>query len=281
MNSEPTPRENSTESNYIASRGLDAKSVSEIINIIISADERVLDAVRAAIPAISEATEVCLQAILNGGRVIYVGAGTSGRIAAQDVVELYPTYGIGPEQFRYVIAGGRDALERSIEGAEDDTAVAILALNEVNLTKNDIIIGISASGRTPFVVESIKEGKRKGCYTIGIVNNRPCLISSISSLTIYLATGPEVIQGSTRMKAGTAQKMVLNAISTAVATKFGRVYGNMMSHMGARYNSKLKERAVKYLIQEFQIPAEKAESLLEAYDYKIWKAIDHLNRNHN
>ncbi len=174
------------------------------------------------------------------------------------------------------MAGGKDALLKSQEGSEDDTEAAEAALSEIQVREVDTVVGISASGRTPFVLSSIKYGNKSGCRTIGIVNNLGTPIEQEASHCIVLDTGPEVIQGSTRMKAGTAQKLTLNAMSTTIAIKMGRVYDNMMSFMGVTFNKKLTERAVSYLINEFKVPREVAEQTLQDCNYRLWEAIDKL-----
>lgn len=282
MSSEGDGRFLGTEANNKASRGIDVKPIPEIIDIILEVDKEVIKAVHDARKDISRVAEMCLKSVREGGRIIYVGAGTSGRIAVQDVVELYPTYGIGPETFLCLIAGGESALKQSIEGAEDDVSAAVREIRALGVKKLDIVIGISASGRTPYVIESIRHANNIGCTTIGITNNHGSDISKVATYTIRLATGPEVIQGSTRMKAGTSQKMVLNAISTAVAIKMNRVYGNMMSYMGVKFNSKLQKRAVNYLVEEFGLSEEESLETLKRNGFELWKAINELDdRRHS
>lgn len=265
-----------TESNNPRTRGIGERRIDEIVEIINSEDFQAFTAVKNALSEVSKAAEICLSSVKNGGRVIYVGAGTSGRIAVQDIVELDPTYGIDDRTFLYIMAGGVDALTRSREGSEDDTGAAEENIRRISAGPKDTIVGISASGRTPFVLAAIREGKKRGSFTIGIVNNPHSPIGNESDLCVFLDTGPEVIQGSTRMKAGTSQKLVLNTISTTVAIKMGRVYDNMMSHMGVTFNSKLKERAVNFLSQEFGISRESAMEYLRSNDYKLWAAIEKI-----
>jgi N-acetylmuramic acid 6-phosphate etherase len=265
-----------TEENNPKTRGISSKRTEDIVRIINEEDFQAFEAVKASVTEIAKAADICLSGIKKGGRVIYVGAGTSGRIAVQDIVELDPTYGLDSKTFLYVMAGGLDALLKSQEGSEDDTQAAVVALKKIDLKRHDIVVGISASGRTPFVLAALKYGNGIGSSTIGIVNNPGSVIEKEASHCIVLDTGPEVIQGSTRMKAGTAQKLTLNAMSTTIAIKLGRVYDNMMSYMGVTFNAKLKERAISFLINEFAVSRDDAIRTLEKSDYKLWAAIDRL-----
>jgi len=183
--------------------------------------------------------------------------------------------------FYYIMAGGNEALAKSKEGAEDDREKAIEELKGYELNEKDVVIGITASGRTPFVVAAIEYGKSVGAYTVSITNNRNSVVSKISDYSIVLDTGEEVIQGSTRMKAGTAQKMTLNIISTTLAIKLGKTDGNVMTHMKAFYNEKLKNRAVKILIDKFGIDEEKARKILEMVNYNIPEALNLLKRSNS
>lgn len=265
-----------TEENNPKTRGISSKRTEDIVRIINEEDFQAFEAVKASVTEIAKAADICLSGIKKGGRVIYVGAGTSGRIAVQDIVELDPTYGLDSKTFLYVMAGGLDALLKSQEGSEDDTQAAVDALKKIDLKRDDIVVGISASGRTPFVLAALKYGNDIGSSTIGIVNNPGSVIEKEASHCIVLDTGPEVIQGSTRMKAGTAQKLTLNAMSTTIAIKLGRVYDNMMSYMGVTFNAKLKERAISFLMNEFAVSRGDALRTLEKSDYKLWAAIDRL-----
>ena len=269
-----------TEENNPKTRGISSKRTEDIVRIINEEDFQAFEAVKASVKDIARAADICLSGIKKGGRVVYVGAGTSGRIAVQDVVELDPTYGLDSKTFLYVMAGGLDALLKSQEGSEDDTQAAVVALKKIDLNQNDIVVGISASGRTPFVLSALKYGNGIGSSTIGIVNNPGSVIEKEASHCIVLNTGPEVIQGSTRMKAGTAQKLALNAMSTTIAIKLGRVYDNMMSYMGVTFNAKLKERAISFLMNEFAVSRDDAISTLKKSDYKLWAAIDMLKAGH-
>ena len=269
-----------TEENNPRTRGISEKEIEEIVRIINEEDFQAFAAVKASVKDIAKAAEMCLSCIRMGGRVIYVGAGTSGRIAVQDIVELDPTYGLDSKSFIYIMAGGVDALLKSKEGSEDDTNAPVDALKKADLSDHDVVIGISASGRTPFVVSALKFANSIGSLTIGIVNNKGSIIEKEAKHCVVLETGPEVIQGSTRMKAGTAQKITLNVLSTTIAIKLGRVYDNMMSYMGVTFKEKLKERAISFLMNEFSIERNEAVMALEKSDYKLWAAIDLINGGH-
>ncbi len=267
-----------TEANNQRSRGITEKTTEEILRLIHEEDKTAFEAVGHAVGPMSEATDIMVSGIRSGGRVIYAGAGTSGRVAVQDLVELEPTYGLGEDSFRYIMAGGEAALVKSKEGAEDDREDAVKQFRLLNPTVNDVVVGISASGRTPFVVAILEEASSMNIKTIGIVNNKDSQIEKVATVTIVLDTGAEVIQGSSRMKAGTAQKMALNMMSTALAVKLGRTYDNMMSYMGVQYNMKLLNRAVTFLVDEFSISREEASRALEKNDYKLWLAIEEIKK---
>ena len=261
-------------SNGIAS--MDSKEIAELIHI---ADIRAYESIFPNLDKIAMMAERMVETIKNRGRVIYVGAGTSGRLAVQDVAELVPTYGLGSESFDYVIAGGLKAVTQSIEDSEDSVIEATKALEEKGITSKDMVIGITASGRTPFVTGGITYSNKIGCYTACITNNRDTKISKTVNVCLELITGAEIIQGSTRMKAGTSQKMVLNMLSTITAVKLGRTLDNTMSHMGSWYNEKLRERAINILSIKFNMSREDSLKLLEKNNFNISQAIDELKGN--
>ena len=261
-------------SNGIAS--MDSKEIAELIHI---ADIRAYESIFPNLAKIAMIAERMVETIKNRGRVIYVGAGTSGRLAVQDVAELVPTYGLGSESFDYVIAGGLKAVTQSIEDSEDSVIEATKALEEKGITSKDMVIGITASGRTPFVTGGITYSNKIGCYTACITNNRDTKISKTVNVCLELITGAEIIQGSTRMKAGTAQKMVLNMLSTITAVKLGRTLDNTISHMGSWYNEKLRERAINILSIKFNMSREDSLKLLEKNNFNISQAIDELKGN--
>lgn len=262
-----------TEDVNYRTKNIDQLSVKQIVETIHLEDIRAYEAIGCILDDTAEVVKNLLDRIELGGRVIYVGAGTSGRIAAQDVIELLPTYGIGDETFIYFIAGGDEALKMSKEGAEDNEKEIEEKLKEIKLDNMDSIVGISASGNTPYVLSAIRYGNEIGALTIGITNNPGSLITSVAKKVLILNTGPEVIQGSTRMKSGTSQKMLLNIISTTIAIKMGRVEGNMMTHMKANFNQKLRKRAINILVNRYGLKEEEAKKLLESVSYDIQKAI--------
>lgn len=267
-----------TEDNNTFSRNIDEWNSGDVLRFIHLSDIEAYEAISKAMVQIDQSTEKILSRMNEGGRVIYVGAGTSGRLAAQDVAELWPTYGIDSSMFDYIMAGGKEAISHSVEGAEDSRDDPITLLNEKSLNEKDIVFGITASGSTPFVLSSLKYAKSIGALSIGMTNNRQRPVQDIADVTIILDTGPEVIQGSTRMKAGTAQKMVLGMISTTIAVKLGFTYKNTMSNMGAWYNNKLRNRAVRMVVQEFGLDEKSARDMLEEHDYKISEVFSILNK---
>jgi len=267
-----------TEDNNFRTKDISSLNTRKMVETIHIEDIRAYEAVGCSLNQIASVIDKILSRLNEGGRVFYVGAGTSGRIASQDVIELEPTYGI-ENIFIYIMAGGVDALSHSREGVEDNRDEAKKELEKYNIGMEDVIIGISASGRTPFVLEAIKFGNISGSYTVGIGNNSNSPLSLEAQDFIFLDTGEEVIQGSTRMKAGTAQKMTLNIISTSIAVKLGFTDGNLMIHMRAFYNEKLKKRAIKIIIQKTGLDEIRAREVLETVNYDIPKAIERLKNN--
>jgi N-acetylmuramic acid 6-phosphate etherase len=251
----------------------DEETISSFIHL---SDIAAYEAVGKAMDEISKACRMILESLEKGGRVIYLGAGTSGRVAAQDVVELLPTYDLGTDYFDFILAGGVGSLVKSVEGAEDDRNGSVEELKQRRLNSKDTVVGISASGTTPFVLGGMEYARTLGCRTIGITNNHGKKIEKSSDLCIELLTGPEVIQGSTRMKAGTAQKMALNIISTTVAVRLGRSYRNTMSHMGSWYNEKLKKRSINILVTQFSMTESDAVKMLTENNYNINRCIEIL-----
>jgi N-acetylmuramic acid 6-phosphate etherase len=237
---------NSTERRNPRTRGLSSKSALGIVRTIHREDAAVTRAVAHALPAIARAVEAIVHALESGGRLFYVGAGTSGRLAALDAAELPPTFGTRPQMVQAVIAGGRRALTHAVEGAEDDRAQGGRDLAKRGLDPGDAVVGIAASGSTPYVLGALEYAKRKGCATIGITSNPGTPITRLARISIVTPTGPEAITGSTRMKAGTSQKMVLNMLSTATMVRLGRVYDNWMIGV-ALTNRKLQARGLRIL----------------------------------
>jgi N-acetylmuramic acid 6-phosphate etherase len=217
-----------------------------ILRAIHREDASVAKAVARAVPAIARTVDAIAAAIQQGGRLFYVGAGTSGRLAALDAAELPPTFGTPPRMVQAVIAGGRGALTHAVEGAEDNRAQGARDLAARGLTARDAVVGIAASGGTPYVLGALDYARRKGAVTAGLTSNPRMPIAKVAKIVIVTPTGPEAITGSTRMKAGTAQKLVLNMLSTAVMIRLGRVYDNWMIGV-ALTNHKLQERGLRIL----------------------------------
>jgi N-acetylmuramic acid 6-phosphate etherase len=236
-----------TEQRNPRTRGIDAKSTMEILRAIHREDASVAKAVSGAMPAIVRAVDAIADALQKGGRLFYVGAGTSGRLAALDAAELPPTFGTSPKLVQAVIAGGRRALTHAVEGAEDNRPQGARDLAAHGLNAKDAVVGIAASGGTPYVLGALEFARKKGATTIGITSNPRTPITEASEISIVTPTGPEIITGSTRMKAGTAQKLVLNMLSTAVMIRLGRVYDNWMIGV-ALTNRKLQARGLRILM---------------------------------
>jgi N-acetylmuramic acid 6-phosphate etherase len=237
-----------TEERNAASRNLDRMSVPEIVRLMNREDAKVARAVGRVVPAISRAVGAIVERMKKGGRLIYIGAGSSGRIGVLDASECPPTFGVSPNLVRALIAGGKVAVTRSVEGAEDRAADAAHDLRKLHLTRADSVVGIAASGTTPYVLGAISYAKKRGALTIGVAANRHSPLVKAVHISIAPEVGPEVLAGSTRLKAGTSQKMVLNMLSTAVMVRLGHAYDNLMIDMGEA-NEKLRERA-QWILQE-------------------------------
>jgi N-acetylmuramic acid 6-phosphate etherase len=221
---------------------IDSWSAAELVEGIIASQLEGLEAVRIAAPQITAAIEAATARLERGGRLIYTGAGTSGRIATQDAAELPPTFSWPYERAIPLMAGGEPALVRAVEGAEDNMEAAREALRKLDLAANDVVLSIAASGRTPFAIAALQYAREVGALAVGIFNNRGSRLGEVADIAILVDTGPELIAGSTRMKAGTAQKVVLNCISTGVMVRLGYVYRGLMVEMKPT-NNKLRERA--------------------------------------
>jgi N-acetylmuramic acid 6-phosphate etherase len=240
---------------------LDTKPALEIARIINSEDVQVPKAVRGALPQIARAINWAANAIAGGGRLIYVGAGTSGRIAALDAAECPPTFGADPKTVQFVIAGGNQALAAATEADEDSPELGAREMRKKKPGHRDLVVGLAASGRTPFTVAAIEYARSCGARTIAVTNNRRTLLQRAAELAIVIETGPEVISGSTRMKAGTAQKMVLNMISTGAMVRLGYVYGSLMVKVHPK-NVKLTERGIRILERAADVSRDEAETML-------------------
>ncbi len=261
-----------TESVNPATAAIDTLPTLDIVRLINEEDAGVHAAVRAELPRIAQAVDIVADRLARGGRLIYVGAGTSGRLAAIDAAECGPTYSAPPEQVTALLAGGERAMLHATEGAEDDAAAGARAVDEMNVGPDDVVCGVAASGRTPYVLGALGEARRRGAATLGVVNNAPTPIHQAADVVIAPVTGPEVITGSTRMKAGTAQKMVLNMLTTATFIKLGKVYGNLMVDVVAG-NAKLRDRARRILERAAGVDAATAAQALADADDNLKVAI--------
>lgn len=265
-----TPRLAATEQRNPRSANLDLKSTREILRVINREDAQVASAVRREIPKIARAVDQIVTRLRKGGRLFYIGAGTSGRLGVLDASECPPTFGVPRTLVQGIIAGGNRALIASSEGAEDSTTEGANDLRTRGLRAGDAVVGIAASGSTPYVVGALKFARQRGAYTISLTTNRGTPLSHLAHVAIEPVTGPEVIAGSTRMKSGTAQKMVLNMISTATMTRLGHIYDNWMIGV-AKTNNKLRQRALRNLQEAAGTDARTAESILReaAEDLRI------------
>ena len=255
-------RDLTTEQTNPASTDLDTKSALEIAEIINGQDATVAGAVKRVLPQIATAIEAVTSAIREGGRLIYVGAGSSGRIAALDASECPPTFNIDPTSVQFVIAGGSKALGASAEFNEDSTEQGERDIAKKRPTRKDVICGIAASGRTPYTVAAVDYAKRRGAITVAVTCNRDSPLGKVADIEIAVEVGPEVLSGSTRMKAGTAQKMVLNMITTGAMARLGYVYDNLMVNVHLN-NEKLVERGIEILCKASNVDRGKAEEALK------------------
>lgn len=251
---------------------LDEMSISDILKTMNEEDQTVAIAVRRVIPQIEKAVEKVAEAFKNGGRLLYVGAGTSGRIGVMDAVECPPTFGTSPDLVKAVLAGGEGAMYEAVEGAEDDEALGAKDLADLHVNGQDVIIGIAASGRTPYVKGALEYANSCGATTVSLSNNENSLISNFADIPIEVITGPEILTGSTRLRAATSHKMVLNMISTTAMVKTGKVYQNLMVDVNAS-NFKLRERAKKIVCTITEMDEDKAESVLQQTGYNVKQAI--------
>nr|WP_136252706.1 N-acetylmuramic acid 6-phosphate etherase [Ningiella ruwaisensis] len=251
---------------------LDQLSTLELLKVINNEDQKVAHAVRDAIPAIAKATDKIVDSIKAGGRLIYLGAGTSGRLGVLDAVECRPTFSVPDDLVVGLIAGGERALIHAVEGAEDDKSLAVEDLKAEKLSAKDIVVAIAASGRTPYAIGALEYAKQLGCKTVCLVCNPSAPMLDIAETGICVTVGPECLTGSTRMKSGTAQKIVLNMLSTASMVKLGKVYENLMVDVNAT-NQKLVARAIRIVMQATQCSKEEAETALKAANNRAKVAI--------
>jgi N-acetylmuramic acid 6-phosphate etherase len=240
---------------------LDLKSSLEIAHIINAEDAKVAKSVERVLPQIARAIDWVAQALRDGGRLIYVGTGTSGRIAALDASECPPTFDVPPSTVEFVMAGGERALARAVEADEDSRQLGVREIRKRRPTQKDVVVGIAASGRTPFTVAAVEFARQVGAKTIALTSNPASPLESAAELAIVVETGPEVVAGSTRMKSGTAEKMVLNMLTTAAMVRLGYVYGNLMVNLHQK-NSKLTARALTIVERAVGMDREQARQAL-------------------
>jgi N-acetylmuramic acid 6-phosphate etherase len=257
-----------TEQRNPRSENLEKLNPRELVELFVEEERFVHDALRGAIVDLARAIEIVSESLRNGGRLFYVGAGSSGRIGILDASEIPPTFGASPELVQGLIAGGATAIHRSIEGAEDDKGAGAVAIDQRGVKGVDVVIGITASGRTPYVLGALARAKSIDAKTVLLTCNPANLQTGITDLVINLAVGPEIVTGSTRLKAGTATKIALNIISTGAMVGLGKVHGNLMIDLHAS-NSKLRDRATRLVAQLSESDYDSARRQLEANDWNL------------
>lgn len=261
-----------TEGRNPRSANIDKASPEEIVRIIGAEDKTVAESVEKAHGQIAKQVEAAAYALQHGGRLIYFGAGTSGRLGVIDAAECRPTYGVDDNTVIGLIAGGMGAMFSAVEGAEDSLTLAEEELQGIHLTEKDFVIGVAASGRTPYVKGGLRYARSLGCVTGSVACTSPAEISALADIPVEVVTGPEVVTGSTRMKAGTAQKMVLNMVSTGAFIRCGKVMGNLMVDVQVT-NDKLRARALRIVMEAAEVDRETAEKALAEAGGSAKKAI--------
>ena len=257
-----------TEQRNSRTRGLDRKSTLEILRVLNGEDARVALAVRRELPKIARAVDAIVKSFRSGGRLFYVGAGTSGRLAVLDAAECPPTFGTSPKMVQAMIAGGSRAVTGAVEGAEDSATNGARDLRKAGVKRGDVVVGLAASGTTPYVIGAIRFSRKRGAVTVGVTSNPRSPLASAVNIAIAPDTGPEAISGSTRLKAGTAQKMVLNLLSTASMVRLGRVYENWMVYV-ALTNQKLRQRGARILQEASRANVSAAEQALRQSQHEL------------
>jgi len=261
-----------TEQDNPRSANLSSQSAAEIVALMNEEDATVATAVKPVLGDVASAVDHIVDRLRNGGRLFYIGTGTSGRLGVLDASECPPTFGVSPELVQGVIAGGYDACHRAVEASEDDAHASSADLRGRGFSERDVLVGIAASGRTPYTVGAISYARSLGAFTIGLTCVPGSPITQAAELSIVPIVGPEVVTGSSRLKAGTAQKMVLNMLSTATMVQLGYVTGNRMSHLKAG-NEKLRERAVRIVMAETGLDQTGATKALEASGWVVREAV--------
>jgi N-acetylmuramic acid 6-phosphate etherase len=261
-----------TERQNRASSDLDKLSALEIATLMNSEDAKVLRAVRQALPEIAKAIDVVHNCLAKGGRLIYVGSGTSGRLGALDASECPPTFGVDPSMIQYVIAGGERALANAAEASEDSSQLGESDMAARKPGKKDVIVGLAASGRTPYTIAALKYAAKKGAATVAVICNTGSELARVAQIAIEAEVGPEVLTGSTRLKAGTAQKLICNMLTTGAMARLGYVYGNLMVNLHLK-NEKLIERGISIVQRVTSVSRTVALATLEAADMKVSVAL--------
>ena len=261
-----------TEQRNPNSMNVDSLSALEIVQLMNEEDKQVPLAIEKCLPQIAQAVECIVAAFQQGGRLVYIGAGTSGRLGVLDASECPPTFGVSPEMVKGIIAGGERALRHPIEGAEDSKAQAVVDLQTIQFSSKDVLVGIAASGRTPYVIGALEYAKSLGSVTVSIASNPNSAMANIVDIAIDTVVGPEVLTGSSRLKSGTAQKLVLNMLTTASMILMGKCYQNLMVDVQAS-NEKLKARAIRIVMQATDCDKTLAEETLKQADQNAKLAI--------
>ena len=261
-----------TEQRNPNSMHVDSLSALEIVQLMNQEDKQVPLAIEKCLPQIAQAVECIVAAFQQGGRLVYIGAGTSGRLGVLDASECPPTFGVSPEMVKGIIAGGERALRHPIEGAEDSKAQAVVDLQTIQFSSKDVLVGIAASGRTPYVIGALEYAKSLGSVTVSIASNPNSAMANIVDIAIDTVVGPEVLTGSSRLKSGTAQKLVLNMLTTASMILMGKCYQNLMVDVQAS-NEKLKARAIHIVMQATDCDKALAEETLKQADQNAKLAI--------
>jgi N-acetylmuramic acid 6-phosphate etherase len=261
-----------TEARNPATALIDTVSTLDMVRLINAEDGTVAGAVALELEHIAAAIDAISARMVLGGRLIYLGAGTSGRLAVLDAAECPPTFGTSPGQVLALIAGGERAIRHAVEGAEDDWEAGVGAIAAQQVTLQDCIVGIAASGRTPYVLGGMAEARRRGCLVVSLACHHPSPMADLADVWIAPVTGPEVLTGSTRLKAGTAQKLVLNMLSTGVMIRLGKTFGNLMVDVQAS-NAKLRDRARRIVELACDLSPEAAEAVLAACNHEVKTAI--------
>ena len=261
-----------TEQRNPNSMNVDSLSALEIVQLMNEEDKRVPLAIEKCLPQIAQAVERIVAAFQQGGRLVYIGAGTSGRLGVLDASECPPTFGVSPEMVKGIIAGGERALRHPIEGAEDSKTQAVVDLQTIQFSSKDVLVGVAASGRTPYVIGALEYAKSLGSVTVSIASNPNSAMANIVDIAIDTVVGPEVLTGSSRLKSGTAQKLVLNMLTTASMILMGKCYQNLMVDVQAS-NEKLKARAIRIVMQATDCDKALAEETLKQADQNAKLAI--------